>query len=758
MQEEFARIAVRRVPYAADKPYTYRVPPSLRGILLPGMRVTVPFGGGNRKREGFHLGFAGTEEVGRILGPAGGDKKIKDIISVLDTEPVLDRYLLRLALWMRERFFCTSYEALHACLPSGMWYDWETGPGVKRRIGDKTALRAELAVSSEEALSFNMGRPAPAQREVLLLLSEVGSADAKDICYLTGTSRRTLNSLEAKGLITLCSVPLPPKAAAAVKPSTVNCKLSTEQTAAFERCSEALNTRKPACGLLYGVTGSGKTNVYISLVEKVLDEGGGAIVMVPEIALTPQLLALFSARFGEKAALLHSALSMGERLGEWKRVREGLASVVLGTRSAVFAPVKDLRLIVLDEEQENSYKSEQTPRYHAREVAKFRCVQHGATLLLGSATPSVESFRAALDGGLFLCVMKERYNKKQLPEVKIVNLRDERKYGNETTISQTLFTEIAANLERGEQTILFLNRRGHNKMLLCPSCGKSPGCPRCSVPPAYHSANGRLMCHYCGYSSKYSGVCAECASSLIPLGAGTQRAAEELEELFPGVEILRMDADTTGTKGSHEKILERFRKKRVPILIGTQMVAKGLDFPGVTLAAVLCADAALYIDDFRAGERAFSLMTQVVGRAGRAEKEGRAVIQTYAPDHPVILAAAAQDYEAFYEEEAVIRQMQNYPPYAAMTRLTLFAQTQESVLRAGLRVLGWIEKTKPDGLLRVLGPAPDRVARLNTRYRYHILLLHEGNTAVRRMVSGILTAFPGEKSNRGVGIYADSMP
>jgi primosomal protein N' (replication factor Y) len=540
------------------------------------MRVTVPFGGGNRKREGFVLGFA--EE-----GPGKG-MIVKDIASLLDSEPVMDAGQLRLALWMRDRFYCASYEALLVCLPSGLWYDWEVGVGARRRMGEKTALCAGLAVSAEEALSFDMGRPSPAQREVLELLCDIGSASARDIYYLTGTSRRTLNALEAKGLITLFEVPVykPPRTAAPVKPATLN----TGQQMAFDRCSEALDTRRPSCGLLYGVTGSGKTNVYIRLVEKVLDEGGGAIILVPEIALTPQLLSLFSAHFGEKAALLHSALSMGDRLSEWKRIREGLATVVLGTRSAVFAPVRDLRLIVLDEEQEGTYKSAESPRYHAREVAKFRCVQHGATLLLGSATPSLESFKAASDGQIFLCRMDERYNRQALPEVKTVNLRDERKFGNDTTISRLLHDEITINLQRGEQTILLLNRRGHHKMLICPDCGQNPGCPRCSVPLAYHSANGRMMCHYCAYSAKYSSQCAECSSELIPLGAGTQRVAEELAQLFPDVGILRMDTDTTGTRGAHEKMFDRFRKQKTPILIGTQMVAKGLDFENVTLVGV----------------------------------------------------------------------------------------------------------------------------------------------------------------------------
>lgn len=737
------RVAVRRVPYAADKPYTYRVPQTLG--VEPGMRVTVPFGKGNRKQEGIVLGFADSEPEGK--------RAIKAIQERLDAEPVLNARLLRLAFWMRERFYCTLYEAVQAMLPSGIWYDWADALP-KRRMQDKTSLFAELAVSADEAEAYDTGRT-PAQREVLRLLCDVGSASARDIYYYTGTSRRTLNALEAKGLIALFEAPVfkPPR----VSTPAESVVLNAEQQAAFERCAEALDRRQPACGLLYGVTGSGKTNVYIRLVERVLEQGGGAIVMVPEIALTPQLMTLFSAHFGDRAALLHSALSMGERLAEWKRIRAGQADVVLGTRSAVFAPVKDLRLIVMDEEQEGTYKSAESPRYHAREVAKFRCVQHGATLLLGSATPSVESFRAAEEGHIFLCRINNRYNQKAMPIVQIVNLRDERKFGNPTTISQILHSEISHNLQNDEQTILLLNRRGHHKMMICPDCGVSPGCPRCSVPLAYHSANGRLMCHYCGYSSKYGGECAECGAKLIPLGAGTQRVAEELSSLFPDVEVLRMDTDTTGTRGAHEQLLERFKKKRVPLLIGTQMVAKGLDFPNVTLVGVLCADAALHIDDFRASERAFSLITQVVGRAGRGDRPGRAVIQTYSPDHPVILAAAAQDFDRFYQNEAALRQMQNYPPFYSMTRLTIFSQNQEEVLRAGLRVWGWIDKTKCQGVTRVLGPAPDRVARLNTRYRYHILILHDGNVSVRRMVSAILTAFPGDKRNKGVHIFADQL-
>ncbi len=748
--ERFARVAVRNVPYAADKPYTYRIPPALADVIQPGIRVTVPFGRGNRRQEGFVLGLTG--EAGR--------EGIKSIDKALDCDPVLDEGQIRLALWMRERFFCTVYEAARAMLPSGLWYKWDEaardGATPKRRMRDKTSLRAELAVSSEEAASYNAGRPTPAQKEVLSLLIDAGNASVREICYFTGTSRRTLNALEAKGLITLFEEPvykIPPVTAHA-EPIALN----EEQEAAFLRCGEALDSRKPVCGLLYGVTGSGKTNVYIRLTERVLDEGGGALVLVPEIALTPQLLSLFSAHFGNRSALLHSALSMGERLNEWKRIREGLATVVLGTRSAVFAPVRNLRLIVLDEEQEGTYKSENAPRYHAREIAKIRCVRQSATLLLGSATPSVESFYAAEEGVAFLCRMRERYNQRALPEVRIVSLSDERKCGNETTISQALHTEITYNLAHGEQTVLLLNRRGYHKSMICPACGAAPGCSRCSVPMTYHSANNRLMCHYCGYSQKYTGVCAECGAKLIPLGAGTQRVAEDLETLFPGTEVLRMDADTTGSRGAHERILDRFRKQRVPFLVGTQMVAKGLDFPEVTLVGVLCADAALYMDDFRANERAFSLMTQVIGRAGRGEKPGRAVIQTYAPDHPVILAAAAQDYDRFYQSETGLRRVQGYPPFGSLVRLTFFSMNQDDVMQAALRVKGWIDTARCKGVSRSLGPAPDRIARLNMRYRCHIVLIHDDGSAVRRLVSGILTAFPADKKNKGVHIFADGLP
>lgn len=806
---QFARVAVKGIPYAADRPYDYRIPDGLR--VLPGMRILVPFGRGNRQTEGFVLQLTGQCDA----------KQVKTILSCHDDEPVLEEPQIKLAIWMRERFFCPSYDALRSMLPAGLWYEWEEkvslAAGVtrenafetvegdaetlllalfaaekpvsledcesalgkdpkaalktlrekglcryesipRRKTGDKTELRAELAVSTDEAALRLGGRFAPAQREVVKLLCDVGSALARDILYLTGTGAGTLRALEKKGLITLTPIPVyrTPKKVREKIPDPI--ALNQAQQSAFETVMERLSAKKPSCGLLYGVTGSGKTSVYIRLTEETLKMGGGVMILVPEIALTPQLLSLFAGYFGSRVAVLHSALSMGERLDEWKRIRKGLCDVVLGTRSAVFAPLRNLRLIIIDEEQEQSYKSENTPRYHAPDVAKYRSVQTGAVLLLGSATPSVESYQNALDGAYFLCRLPGRFNGQVLPKVKIVSLRDELSLGNDKTISAALHTEISRNLERGEQSILLLNRRGHHKRMLCPDCGSSVECPRCSVPLSYHSANKRMMCHYCGYSCKWQPECPECGAFFRPLGSGTQRVVEELSNLFPGMEVLRMDADTTAGKGGHEKLLERFRKHRVPVMVGTQMVAKGLDFENVTLVGVLDADSALYMDDFRAHEHAFDLITQVVGRAGRGALAGRALIQTFNPDHPVILAAAKQDYEGFFEEESALRRLLGFPPFAALCRIVLFGLEQDDVLRAGIRVREWAEQAACPGVTRVMGPAQAPVLRLNLRYRYHILLFGEGGGAFRRLISNILSAFPGDKRNRKVGIYADYNP
>ena len=482
------------------------------------------------------------------------------------------------------------------------------------------------------------------------------------------------------------------------------------------------------------------------------------MVLVPEIVLTPQMMRKFSSYFGEKVAMLHSSLRMTERYDQWKRIRRGEVRVVLGTRSAIFAPLKNLGLVILDEEQESSYQSENPPRYHTRDIAKYLCARQNATLLLGSATPSVETAWASESGAYHKVLLRHRYNAHSLPQVTIADLRQEIRAGNPGLIGADLRRELEENLSRGEQSILFLNRRGNSRMLLCGECGHVPECPRCSVPLTYHSANGRLMCHYCGHSQRTPEACPECGGIMKHVGTGTQKVEEELRELFPEAGILRMDADTA--TGGHEKILQKFESQRIPILLGTQMVAKGLDFENVTLVGVLSADTSLYIDNYRAAERTFSLLTQVVGRAGRGGKIGRAVIQTYTPGNEVILSAAQQDYDRFYESEIRLRRLRRYPPFADLFTFTVSGTEEGAVLRAAAGVretlrrlcaLPGLAASQPE----VLGPAPAPVLKLNNRYRYRVLLVGRNDKATREQVSWLLKEFALDRANRGLNMFVD---
>ncbi len=806
----FARVAVAAAVYAIDRPYDYGVPEEFTKTIAPGMRVMVPFGARNKKTEGVVLSLSGSTS----------HEKVKHVEKLLDDEPLLDGRMLRLALWMRERACCTVYQAVRAMLPAGLWYVFEEmcalTPGVDReeaeqtldenakrllgmllahggtarradveaalgqedgraametltarglavssvkaarKTGDRTTRFLSLAVPAEEAVASLRSRSAPKQRAVLEFLTQYGQVSVRDVEYFTGATSSVINALLRAGLVYISEVEAFRKPAQTVGGKVGPIALNAEQQKAFDRFADLMDEGRPACGLLYGVTGSGKTAVYIRLVEHTIAMEGSALVLVPEIALTPQLMARFSAHFGDRVAILHSGLSGGERLDEFKRVRRGLVDVVVGTRSAVFAPLDNLRLVILDEEHEASYKSGGPPRYHARDVAKFRCVQTDALLVLGSATPSLESMHAAREGKITLGVLKQRFNEQNMPQVEMVDLRQELRQGNASTISETLRVRLDENIRRGQQSILFLNRRGASRMLLCGDCGHVPQCPRCSIALAMHSANKRLMCHLCGHSEKAPANCPACGGAFRPVGAGTQKVMEELGELFPHVKALRMDTDTTSGKGAHAEILERFDKQRVPILVGTQMVTKGLDFENVSLVGVLAADAALYMDDFRAHERTFALITQVVGRAGRGDKPGRAVIQTFHPEHPVLLAAARQDYDEFYREEIQLRRLQGLPPFGSLTTLTLFGLQQDDVLRACLRVCGLLGKTNES--FRVMGPAPAHVVRVNMQYRYTINLLGQDTAPERRLISNLLTVFAKDGRNRGVHIYADPNP
>ena len=810
---DMVKVAVSAAPYSIDKPYSYLVPESLAAAAVPGVRVMVPFGRGNKESEGLILA--------RVQEPKlPGSKALRQ---VLDPEPVLDKAGIDLALWMRGRYFCTVFEAVKTILPAGLWYGlreiwslamepetarsaavgipgaWQVldllekqggkadirvlrdalGDGAekplkamkkaeilacetdaKRKIADKSHRMVELAVNTEDAYALTepKRRSAPARYEVVNFLATAGRTPAAEVSYYTGASARTLKTMEKAGLIAFSEeeeLRVPSLDDVEPGPEIV---LNEEQQRAFEEILGRVQAAKPSVTLLHGVTGSGKTQVYLRLVQETLALGKTAMVLVPEIVLTPQMMRKFSSYFGSRVAMLHSSLKMTERYDQWKRIRRGEVDVVLGTRSALFAPLKNLGLIIMDEEQEGSYQSENVPRYDAREVAKYLCVREKAALVFGSATPTVETAWAAEQGNYQKALLRRRYNENALPEVLIADLRQEILNGNPGLISTPLRQELEKNLAAGEQSILFLNRRGSSRMLLCGECGYVPQCPRCSTAMTYHSANGRLMCHYCGHSEPAADTCPECGGWMKHVGAGTQKVEEELRELFPEAGILRMDADTTA--GGHEEILQTFERERVPILLGTQMVAKGLDFENVTLVGVLSADISLYVDNYRAAERTFSVLTQVVGRAGRGGKTGRAVIQTYTPGNDVIRCAARQDYDAFYESEIRMRRLRRYPPFADLFTVTVSGTEEGRVLRAAVSVRETLRQLcrRPElaaGEPEVLGPAPAPVVKVNNRFRYRCTLVGKNDKATREMLAWLQKDFAKDSANRGMNLFVD---
>ena len=807
-----AKIAVAAATFAIDKPYSYRVPEELH--LQPGIRVQVPFGRGNRRTEGVVL----------TLEP-GDDETLKTIDCSLDEEPVLTQHMLRLAAFMRERYFCTLFDAVRAMLPAGLWFKtknvisltgdrswqeksirqvdavqvlnflsdlggqaeeeilrqavpdresleaalaylqrkkWITAQtDFLHRLHDKTEQIATLASSAEEAMEYAARRPRSAamQRAVLELLCSLGSVAVKELCYFTGAKPATVRRLADLGYVTLSQKEV--LRCREIRPAKVDgpLTLNKEQQLAFDGLARQMQGEKPGCALLYGVTGSGKTSVYLKLIRYTLDSGKSALLMVPEIALTPQLLSLLAGHFGQNVAVLHSSLPPTERYDQWKRIHSGEATVIVGTRSAVFAPSENLGLIILDEEQEHSYQSENSPRYSAKEVALWRGVKEGALVLLGSATPSVETMYHARQGHYSLYQLKNRYNGKSLPPVRLVDMRQELKEGNGTSLSLDLREAIMETRRADKQTILFLNRRGNSRALVCVECRQAPECPRCSARLTYHSANGRLMCHYCGYSQPASRRCT-CGGALKPIGTGTQKAQQELLELFPDMDIARMDADTVTATNTHEEILRRFQENRTPVLLGTQMVAKGLNLPDVTLVGVLDADLSLYSQSFRAAETTFNMLTQVVGRAGRGDAAGQAIVQTLVPEHPVLNLAARQDYDGFYELEIRLRHALGNPPFADLVQITFTGQEETAVLRAAVQFReGLLSCLKlPDyqeEKCTLLGPAPCPVPKINYHFRYRLTLRGVMTKRLRHLLAHLLRQFGAEKGNRGISAFAD---
>ncbi len=803
-----AETAVSGTSYSFDMLFSYRVPKGM--TLKRGCRVLVPFGRGNRRRVGVVMRLA-----------EGGESSLKAVAAQIDSEPVLNEEMLQLAEFLHDRTFCTYYDGIKTMLPPAMSVRADENFRLVKGFSDTASLSekaAELldvlgsveddsiltellknytaengrlyvdelleagALSSANIFKQTVGDASvrmirlsdryladpesftltPKQKKAAEFLRDWGSASVKEAAYMCGFTESVIKRLAANGAAEEYDMEVlravDDGSDERIDPdSTV---LSEEQQNVHDRVFSRIFEKKPAVFLLHGVTGSGKTSVFEKLIGNTVKLGRRAMLLIPEIGLTPQVLTRFRALFGERVAVIHSGLSLGQRLDEYKRIKRGEADIIIGTRSAVFAPAENLGLIIIDEEGERSYKSDSSPRYMAHDIAKQRCAHHGACLLLASATPSVESYYLAEKGVYKLLEMKKRYNDACLPETVIVDMNEERMEGNSSEFSQKLIDEVNLNLKNGEQSILLLNRRGFHTIMSCVDCYQPIYCPNCSVPLTYHKKNGKLMCHYCGFAQDPVTICPVCGSDrLKSMGFGTQRLEEEINALFPSARILRMDADTTFSRYSYEKGFKAFKDGEYDIMVGTQMIGKGLDFPNVTLVGVLSIDKALYAGDFRSYERTFSLITQVVGRGGRGNRRGRAVLQTFMPDHYVMKLAAAQDYKGFYNEEISIRRTLIFPPLCDMC-VFCFAGGDEESVRSGTdaiialmnRKLGALQPKTP---VRVLGPVRASYGRLNGKFRWRIIMKFKNTAEMRSFISDVLVEGAKLKEMKKITFYAD---
>ncbi len=800
----YAGVRLIAAPYAVDRLYDYKIPSSFSHAVARGSLVIVPFGGGNKRSYALVTELRDTTEAVRL----------KSVMAVLPSRYALSEESVQLAEFLAEHTLSSVGECVHAMMPSCVfsgvsevfrlagapgedrdffdvfcrrdgWSDEEIldcfgKDGMKkvRRYTASGLLTSEATplppenIRKKKYYSLTMPDGAHAllfekkpfsrsfgQRAILARLLSIGESDAETLLSDINATPAQLRTLVAKGLVSVREVEWTrnPYASYAEKPDKGEIRLSRAQGVAYESLRGLLDRETAAGALLYGVTGSGKTKVMMKLIDDTLTRGKTAIMLIPEIALTPQTVLLFCRRYGERVAVMHSSLGVGERFDAWRRIRDGEVDLVIGTRSAIFAPIDNIGLILIDEEHEHTYKSDQNPKYHARDVAAFRAGKHGALMLLASATPSIESYYKAEKGIYTLVSLTERFGGARLPETVIVDMREELRRGNRSAISERLLTALGTAKENDEQAVLFLNRRGYNGSVSCHACGEPILCPHCSVSLTYHIANGGyLLCHYCGHKSFVPRECPSCKSrQLSYLGCGTEKAESELTTLLPHVRVLRMDADTVNTRDAYERILSRFREGDGDILLGTQMVTKGHDFPRVTLSGVLLADTSLHVNDFRASERTFSLLTQVVGRAGRRDTQGVAVVQTYQPQHPVIRLAAKQDYVSFYKQEIALRKSLTFPPFCDLAQITLSDADEQRLLKEGTALAKRVErlaKARPDMPLLAFGPFEAETYKVGGKFRLRMVLKCRLSRETRAFLSELLVSYARDGGKTGISV------
>ena len=816
MKEQYVKVSILDLPYCIDRPYEYFVPNDMRQLVDKGSLVTVPFGNANKRYMALVTDTSNSSEytdLKPIFAVCPKDTSLdgemlklcrfmKDM-TLCTTGDAVHAMLPSAAMSRFEEYFSVSEKPLPDN-PKGLdtqalfVYDYikskkrtsltsiKTKFGASstaklKKLSDGGYIIRELeakhsqvgveslsysALADEEtarAALFSKSDPSvprsPKAWSVYLTLCEQGEMSENDLLKAAKATKAQLKSLVEKGLIRVekkLSYRIAYEVPEALDKREI--KLNDEQSEAYSSICQMLDDRKPAAALLYGITGSGKTSVMLAAIDHSLSVGRGVIILVPEIALTPQTLGIFCSRYGERVAVIHSGLTQGERIDTYARIKEGLADVVIGTRSAVFAPVKNLGMIIIDEEQEHTYKSDQNPKYHARDIARFRCAENNAVMLLASATPSVESYQKAAEGKYKLLKLTKRFGGAALPDVIIADMRHELRSGNATPIGETMARALVDNYNQKEQSILFLNRRGYNHFASCRACGNAITCPRCSVSMTYHTKKGSynegsLICHWCGTRMPVPKTCPDCGSEHISfMGYGTQRVEQELSELLAGASIIRMDTDTTAAKSSYDELLGKFRRHEADVLVGTQMVTKGHDFPDVTLVGVLLADSSLYLDDYRAAERTFAMLTQVIGRAGRAKKAGYAIIQTNNPDHEIIKLAKEQDYDSFFKREIKLRKLLEFPPYCDIALLTVTSPSESELAMAAKKIYDEFRilatKDYPDLPFVVFGPFEAPVYKVDEKYRMRLVIKCKLNSKCRELFSRMLMKFGIESKNR----------